>query len=208
MIFKDVPTINLFGQFNRSMLDNFMSKYQDLMSDPGKVPEAICLHINSPGGNVDVLQSILAVMYSSETHFITVSSGLAASCAFCLLMAGDERYVFPGTMLLSHQYSWGVTGKQHELVAGVRGFDLMTEFMFNHYKLHTGLSDKVIKDRLLGPSDIWLSVEEAKQLNIVDDIVMQFTKPVGAKAKQAHKQECRKEAIKRLKAELVRIEQE
>jgi ATP-dependent protease ClpP protease subunit len=39
-----------------------------------------------------------------------------------------------------------------------------------HYKYCTGLSLKTIKEKLLPPSDVWLTPKEAKRYHIIDEI--------------------------------------
>ena len=63
--------------------------------------------------------------------------------------AKGKRIITPNTSILSHQYSWGSTGKEHELFARVREFELSSERMMQHYKKCTGLSEKKIREVLL-----------------------------------------------------------
>ena len=84
--------------------------------------------------------------------------------------AKGKRIITPNTSILSHQYSWGSTGKEHELFARVREFELSSERMMQHYKKCTGLSEKKIREVLLPPQDIWLSAKEAVKFGIADKI--------------------------------------
>ena len=84
---------------------------------------------------------------------------------------GQVQTLFtPNTSILSHQYSWGAIGKEHELFATVREFDLTTKKMIQHYKKSTGLTEVQIREVLLPPQDVWLSPQEAKKLGLCDDI--------------------------------------
>ena len=89
-----------------------------------------------------------------------------------IFIAGTKgsRILTPNTSILSHQYSWGAFGKEHELFATVKEFDLTTRKMITHYKKCTGLNEKKIRDVLLPPQDIWLSAHEAKELGICDNV--------------------------------------
>ena len=102
----------------------------------------------------------------------TVGLGLIASCGILTFMSGakGKRIITPNTSILSHQYSWGSTGKEHELFARVREFELSSERMMQHYKKCTGLSEKKIREVLLPPQDIWLSAKEAVKFGIADKI--------------------------------------
>ena len=81
-----------------------------------------------------------------------------------------ERILTPNTSILSHQYTWGAFGKEHELFATVKEFDLTTKKMIEHYKKTTGLVEKKIREVLLPPQDVWLSPAEAKKLGLCDDV--------------------------------------
>jgi ATP-dependent Clp protease protease subunit len=87
-------------------------------------------------------------------------------------MAGEKgkRVLTPNTSILSHQYSWGTYGKEHELLATVKEYELTTQRMLKHYKKCTGLNEKKIRQFLLPAQDIWLSATEAKKLGICDSI--------------------------------------
>jgi ATP-dependent Clp protease protease subunit len=112
-------------------------------------------------------------MKGSKIPIKTVGLGLIASCGILTFMAGTKgrRVVTPNTSILSHQYSWGSRGKEHELFATMREFELSSERMLEHYKKCTGLTEKKIREVLLPAEDVWLSAEEAKKYGIADKIV-------------------------------------
>ena len=74
----------------------------------------------------------------------TVGLGVIASCGLLLFITGKKgkRTLTPNTSILSHQYSWGNYGKEHELFAQVKEFELSTKRMLDHYKRCTGLTRK------------------------------------------------------------------
>ena len=90
--------------------------------------------INSPGGDVHAAFALIDVMKSSSIPIKTVGLGLIASCGFLIFIAGTKgkRILTPNTSILSHQYSWGSRGKEHELYASVKEVELSTERMINH----------------------------------------------------------------------------
>lgn len=135
-------------------------------------PKELTLIINSPGGSVHAAFALIDTMKGSAIPIKTVGLGLIASCGVLTFMAGTKgkRILTPNTSILSHQYSWGSSGKEHELFARVREFELSTERMLEHYKKCTGLKEKVIREILLPPEDRWLSAKEAVQYGIADKI--------------------------------------
>ena len=130
------------------------------------------LIINSAGGDLNSAFAVIDTMKGSAIPVYTVGIGCVASAAVLIFIAGEKgkRVLTPNTSILSHQYSWGTYGKEHELIATTREYELTTQRMLKHYKKCTGLTEKKIRQHLLPPQDIWLSATEAKKLGICDSI--------------------------------------
>ena len=132
----------------------------------------LTLGICSRGGDLNACFALVDVMRASTIPVKTIGLGMIASCGLLLFISGKKgsRTLTPNTAILSHQYSWGSIGKEHELFARVKEMELTTERMINHYRKCTGLNEKKIRDFLLPPQDVWLSAEEAKELKLCDKI--------------------------------------
>ena len=130
------------------------------------------LMICSPGGDMPSCFALIDVMKGSKIPIHTVGLGLIASCGLLLFISGEQghRILTPNTSILSHQFSWGNWGKEHELFAQVKEFELSTKRMLEHYKKCTGLDEEHIREHLLPPEDVWLSAKEAKKLGICDHV--------------------------------------
>ena len=128
--------------------------------------------ICSNGGDVPPCFALIDVMRGSSIPIHTVGLGVIASCGLLLFINGEKghRILTPNTSVLSHQYSWSNWGKEHELFAQVKEFELSTQRMLNHYKICTGLTEKEIREHLLPPEDRWLSAKEAKKFGICDSV--------------------------------------
>jgi len=128
--------------------------------------------ICSNGGDVPPCFALIDVMRGSGIPIHTVGLGVIASCGLLLFITGEkgQRILTPNTSILSHQYSWGSWGKEHELFAQVKEFELSSRRLVEHYKKCTGLSEEDIRTYLLPPEDVWLSGKEAKKLGICDSI--------------------------------------
>ena len=130
--------------------------------------------ICSPGGDVPSCFALIDIMKGSKIPIHTIGLGVIASCGLLLFITGEKgkRTLTPNTSILSHQYSWGSYGKEHELFAQVKEFELSTERMINHYKKCTGLKESEVREHLLPPEDRWLSAKEAKKLGICDKVIL------------------------------------
>ena len=135
-------------------------------------PKYLQLIINSGGGDLQAAFAVIDTMKGSAIPVHTVGLGCVASAAVLIFIAGvkGKRTLTPNTSILSHQYSWGAYGKEHELFATVREYELTTQRMLKHYKKCTGLTEKRIREHLLPPQDVWLSATQAKKLGICDSI--------------------------------------
>lgn len=135
-------------------------------------PDMLNLVITSPGGELSAAFAIIDAMRGSAIPIRTIGLGEIASAGLMIFIAGAKgmRLLTPNTSILSHQYSWGAFGKEHELFATVKQFDLTTKKMIAHYKKCSGLSEAKIKELLLPPQDMWLSATEAKSLGLCDEV--------------------------------------
>ena len=181
MISKDLPTDD--GDLYKSGIHLLMD---DIRADSCKDAIEFILKQNvekkkqkrlqflicSNGGEVPSCFALIDVMRGSSIPIHTVGLGVIASCGLLLFITGDKgnRTLTPNTSILSHQYSWSNYGKEHELFAQVKEFELSTKRMLNHYRKCTGLTEKEIREYLLPTEDVWLAGQEAKKLGICDNI--------------------------------------
>src|SRR6056300_357654 len=133
-------------------------------------PSEIKLIINSPGGTVFWAWQLIDAIKMSEIPVITIAQGLAASCGVLTLMAGDKRIATHNTSIMSHTYAWGSMGKEGELYAKIKEFEMASERMLEHYKKCTKKSKTYIRKNLLHPHDEWMTPEEAVKHGIIDEV--------------------------------------
>lgn len=132
--------------------------------------DVLNLMICSPGGDLNAGFALIDVMRGSTIPVRTIGLGQIASAGLLVFIAGMPgfRTLTPNTSILSHQYTWGSFGKEHELFAQVKEFDLTSKRLIAHYKKCTGMDDIDIREILLPAKDVWLSATEAKKLNLCD----------------------------------------
>jgi len=145
--------------------ENFVNK---------KRRKELLLMLCSEGGDMSSAFALIDVMRSSRVPVKTVGLGQIASAALMIFLAGapGRRVLTPNTSILSHQFNWGSDGKAHELFATIKEFELTQQRMLSLYQQCTGLSEEVIRQKLLPPHDVWLDAQEARSLNICDHVAM------------------------------------
>lgn len=136
-------------------------------------PKFMKMIINSPGGEVPSAFALIDTMKGSKIPIYTYGMGEIASCGLLTFIAGEKgkRFITRNTAILSHQFSWGAWGKEHELMARVKEYENTTQRIIDHYKKCTGQTEAVIKKYLLPPEDVWLTPREAVKYGIADQIV-------------------------------------
>lgn len=136
-------------------------------------PKHMKFIINSPGGNVPSAFALIDTMKGSKIPVYTYGLGEIASCGLLTFIAGakGKRFITRNTSILSHQFSWGTIGKEHELMATVKEFENTSQRIVEHYKKCTGQTEANIKKYLLPPEDVWLTPKEAIKYGLADEIV-------------------------------------
>lgn len=132
----------------------------------------LLLMICSEGGDISAAFALIDVMRSSSIPIKTVGLGQIASAGLMIFIAGatKRRVLTPNTSILSHQFTWGSSGKIHELFATVKEFELTHQRMIDLYRQCTGLNDDEIRRVLLPPQDVYLSAQEALEHGICDHV--------------------------------------
>jgi len=136
-------------------------------------PQQITIMLNTPGGDGAAMWQLIDNMCLCQIPICTMGFGQVASAGIFILAAGDKglRYISPNTMLMSHQYSTGYGGKEHELQSAVKEVSIISEMMMAHYIKHTGKSETYIRKHLLPASDCYLTPAEAVKHGIADKIL-------------------------------------
>jgi ATP-dependent Clp protease protease subunit len=126
--------------------------------------------VNSHGGDLPEAFALIEVMRGSGNRIVTVGIGEIASAGLMIFMAGDHRILTPNTLVLSHQFSTGASGKEHELYAARKMVDHVRVNVLRLYEECTGLDQEVIRKELLPSQDVWLTPEEALAYNLCDEV--------------------------------------
>lgn len=131
------------------------------------------LYINSLGGDLYQAFALIDTMRNSQYPIITVATGSIMSAAFLIFSCGakGKRYVSPNTSIMCHQFSDSMESKYHDIKAAMKEAEYCNERMMNILRDASGLESRVIKSKLLGPSDAYFTPQELIELNIADHIL-------------------------------------
>ncbi|XOB40231.1 MAG: ATP-dependent Clp protease proteolytic subunit [Candidatus Nealsonbacteria bacterium] len=130
------------------------------------------LYINSPGGVLTSALAIYDTMQYIKCSVSTVCVGSAASGAAVLLAAGTKgkRFALPNAQILLHQVAVsGLGGAAVEIEITAKHIIKLKERVNKILAKHTGQKlGKIEKDT---DRDFYLSVEEAKEYGLIDEII-------------------------------------
>ena len=133
----------------------------------------LSLLINSEGGVVTDGFSIIDAMVHSRIPVSTTSTGLIASMGLLIACAGEkgERYITRNTEVMAHQFAGMASGKYHEMVAVHKQNDQLARKIVKHFKTHSTMDEKTIKDVLFGATDRYLTPNECKKYGLCDQVI-------------------------------------
>ncbi len=125
--------------------------------------------IDSPGGDVTGIFTIIDTMLVLRSLVNTRCVGMAASAAAVILAAGTgTRSATANSRVLLHQPHGGVTGSAKDIEIQAREFAYLRRRVEEILSERTGQSiDKIREDT---DRDYWLTAEAAKDYGLIDEI--------------------------------------
>ncbi len=137
--------------------------------DPGK---DVNIYINSPGGSVYAGLGIYDTMQYIQSDVSTICTGMAASMAAVLLVAGakGKRYALPHSRVMIHQPMGGIQGQASDIEITAREILKLKDELYRIISDHSGQNiEKVQAD---ADRDYWMIASEAKEYGMIDRILV------------------------------------
>lgn len=137
-------------------------------NDPGK---DINVYINSPGGSVYAGLGIYDTMQFISSDVATICTGMAASMAAVLLVAGKEskRSALPHSRVMIHQPLGGVQGQASDIEIEAREIQKLKKELYTIIAEHSHTDyDKVWAD---SDRNYWMTAEEAREYGMIDQVL-------------------------------------
>ena len=120
--------------------------------------DTVAFLINSPGGALSGLLSLLEAINMTEANTVALLVGNASSAASIFALHCNEVYVGDNSTLLCHNISYGTGGKGSDVLAHVQHIsNSASKLLRKTYKYF--LNDKEIDDMLNG-KEIYMEAEE------------------------------------------------
>lgn len=138
-------------------------------SDPGK---DISIYLNSPGGSVYAGLGIYDTMQFIGSEVATICTGMAASMAAVLLVAGanGKRSALRHSRVMIHQPMGGAQGQASDIEITAREIQKLKKELYTIIADHSGNPfDRIEKD---SDRDYWMTSQEALDYGMIDRILI------------------------------------
>ncbi|MCQ2059072.1 MAG: ATP-dependent Clp endopeptidase proteolytic subunit ClpP [Bacteroidaceae bacterium] len=132
----------------------------------------ISIYVNSPGGSVTAGLGIYDTMQFIGSDVATICTGIAASMAAVLLVAGKEgkRSALPHSRVMIHQPLGGVQGQASDIEITAREIQKYKQELYTIISEHSHTPyEKVWQD---SDRDYWMTAAEAKEYGMIDKVLV------------------------------------
>ena len=132
----------------------------------------ISIYINSPGGSVTAGVGIYDTMQFITSDVATICTGMAASMAAVLLVAGQEgkRSALTHSRVMIHQPLGGVQGQASDIEIEAKEIIKFKKELFTIIANHSHTPyEKVYRD---SDRNYWMDAEQAKEYGMIDTVLV------------------------------------
>jgi ATP-dependent Clp protease, protease subunit len=165
----DDRIIMLNSEFENGMASNIVAQLLYLQSvDPKK---DITMYINSPGGDISAMWSIVDTMNIIKNDVSTVCTGIAASAGSVVLANGakGKRFILPHSRVMIHQPLGGTRGQVTDIEIQVKELLIAKKEILEFFVNTTKTDVETLRADM--ERDYWLNAQQAVDYGIVDAIL-------------------------------------
>ncbi|MDO5715753.1 MAG: Clp protease ClpP [Tissierellia bacterium] len=135
--------------------------------------EDVDIEINSAGGSVFPASEIYTALINHKGNVNITITGLAASAASVIAMAGTHVVISPTAQIMIHNVSAYTTGDYREMEHTAKLLKESNDTIANAYMLKTGLDKKELLE--LMDAETWLGPDKCIELGFADEILKRET---------------------------------
>ena len=131
--------------------------------------EELDIEINSPGGYVTAGSEIYTALMQRKGPVNILITGVAASMASVIAMAGTTVTMSPTAQIMIHNVSTYGSGDYRDFAHISETLKKLNKSIMNAYQIKTGKSEREILE--LMDKETWMEANEAKNQGFVDKIL-------------------------------------
>mgnify|MGYP003153085225 CR=1 FL=1 len=165
------PVIIRVNKFNEDSAKDFSIQMAQAQNSGQKIIPVV---IDSYGGQVYSLMSMVAAIEAAEIPVATIIEGKAMSCGAVLFSCGADgkRFMDKNATIMIHEVSSAYWGKNEEIQASAEETKRLNEKILVMMARNIGKPDKFFLDKIhdRGHSDWFLDADEALELGLADQL--------------------------------------
>ena len=155
------------GDFSQASVELAIRSMHKMAQDaPGKPIE---LHVNSYGGDPYAMLRLYDEILSCPCQVKFYGGGAIMSAATWILVACDERYLYPHATIMVHDGSEGYEGKHTDIQINAAESKRLQDLLYDVYTTNTRMPKEFWQD--VCQRDLYLTASEAVSMGMADKIV-------------------------------------
>lgn len=147
----------------------FWNKVDSEDETPIEERDPIKIYINTPGGDLDAVFSIISAIKASETPVYTYNIGTAYSGGFFICICGHKRFALSHTAFMFHEGAAMDGADAHKFLQRIEFYKLqltrLKSVVLDNTKITNDLYEEHKKD------DWFMDQDDAKKYGVIDEIV-------------------------------------
>lgn len=137
----------------------------------------IIILVNSPGGLLNITNSIIDTIKISSTPVWTVNMGEALSGGCLIFLAGQKRFTTANSWCMCHAGSGGIQGNYNETKEQSKVWDNQVKSMGNYIMERTGIDSKTYNK--YKNKDWWLNADQQIEFGFATDKIDNIEQLLG-----------------------------
>ena len=158
--------------YTTKIMDRILRYNYEDKNLPIEKRKPIKIFLDTPGGSVIVMWSIVNAIRLSKTPVWTINWCTAYSAGAIILAAGHKRFAMPGSTALVHSGSCYYSGNQEQVDNAKKFFDKIGKEADDFLLERTKIDKKTFNKKKA--SDWYFSTQECLESGLVDKIVESF----------------------------------
>lgn len=174
--------ITIYGDITSwEWFESDVSSYTLAKQIDGLDVDTINVYLNSYGGEVAEGLAIYANLKRHKARVRTHCDGFACSIASVIFMAGDERIVYPTSLLMVHNAWTYTSGNAQALRKEADTLETVTQASINAYLEGVNISEEELKALL--DEETWLTAQDAFEKGFATSIAQSTTNGPSQRAR-------------------------
>jgi|694.fasta_scaffold01034_8 ATP-dependent Clp protease protease subunit len=163
---KDMERVHINGVDRHFYINGIIEDEDDFVDlidclYQGKPNENIYIHLNTPGGRLDITMQLLNAIKASEATVVGIADGQVMSAGSIILFACPNISIMPYSYLMMHDGSEGLGGKMNENIKqAIFTQALLKKIYMDVYQPFFSVEEI---EGILGGKDMWVSAEDIMQ---------------------------------------------